>query len=149
MPWGTVEQTAYSELCGESMVKAYILINAPEGWHIPSKEEFVVLLGSIGANTEDFASGDMNYMNGLLAHDHYQNITGWTGWAVSGRATDGSWKSWNSLSARETSWWSSDISEGGYPWLIYHRRGDSGDSGISWTYQNEGWTVRCIRDTAK
>ena len=122
---------------------------APEGWHIPSKEEFVVLLGSIGANTEDFASGDMNYMNGLLAHDHYQNITGWTGWAVSGRATDGSWKSWNSLSARETSWWSSDISEGGYPWLIYHRRGDSGDSGISWTYQNEGWTVRCIRDTAK
>ncbi len=122
---------------------------APEGWHIPSKEEFVVLLGSIGASTEDFASGDMNYMNGLLAHDHYQNITGWTGWAVSGRATDGSWKSWNSLSARETSWWSSDISEGGYPWLIYHRRGDSGDSGISWTYQNEGWTVRCIRDTAK
>ena len=32
---------------------------APEGWHIPSKEEFVVLLGSIGANTEDFASGDV------------------------------------------------------------------------------------------
>lgn len=122
---------------------------APEGWHIPSKEEFIVLLSSIGASTEDFASADMNYMNGLLAHDHYQNITGWTGWAVSGRGTDGSWKSWDSLSARETCWWSSDISEGGYPWLIYHRRGDSGDSGISWTYQGEGWTVRCIRDTAK
>ena len=122
---------------------------APEGWHIPSKEEFIVLLSSIGASTEYFASADMNYMNGLLAHDHYQNITGWTGWAVSGRGTDGSWKSWDSLSARETCWWSSDISEGGYPWLIYHRRGDSGDSGISWTYQGEGWTVRCIRDTAK
>lgn len=119
---------------------------APEGWHIPSKEEFVTLLSSIGASTDDFAGGDLNYMNGLLAHDHYQNITGWTGWAVSGRSTDGSWKSWGSLSARETTWWSSDISDSGYPWLIYHRRGDSGDSGISWTYQNEGWTVRCIRD---
>lgn len=122
---------------------------APEGWHIPSKDEFITLLGSIGASTEDFPSGDMNYMNGLLAHDHYQNITGWTGWAVSGRATDGSWKSWNSLSARETTWWSSDISEGGYPWLIYHHRGDTGDSGISWTYQGEGWTVRCVRDAAE
>ena len=122
---------------------------APEGWQIPPREEFIVLLSSIGASTEYFASADMNYMNGLLAHDHYQNITGWTGWAVSGRGTDGSWKSWDSLSARETCWWSSDISEGGYPWLIYHRRGDSGDSGISWTYQGEGWTVRCIRDTAK
>lgn len=122
---------------------------APEGWHIPSKAEFVTLLETIGASTEDFASGDMNYLNGLLAHDHYQNLTGWTGWAVSGRATDGSWKSWNTLDARETTWWSSDISEGGYPWLIYHRLGDTGDSGISWTYQGEGWTVRCIRDDMK
>lgn len=122
---------------------------APEGWHIPSKAEFVTLLETIGASTEDFASADMNYMNGLLAHDHYQNWTGWTGWAISGRSTDGSWKSWDSLDARETAWWSSDISEENYPWLIYHRLGDSGDSGISWTYQGEGWAVRCIRDSLK
>lgn len=119
---------------------------APEGWHVPTKEELVTLLNSIGASTDDFASGDMNYMNALLAHDHYPNLAGWNGWAVSGRGTDGKWKGWSSLSARETTWWSSDISEGGYPWLIYHRKGDSGDSGISWTYQGEGWTVRCVRD---
>ena len=119
---------------------------APEGWHVPTKEEFITLLSSIGASTEDFASGDMNYLNALLAHDHYSNLTGWTGWAASGRATDGKWKGWQTLSARETSWWSSDISEGGYPWMIYHRNGDKGDSGISWTYQGEGWSVRCVRD---
>ncbi len=33
--------------------------------------------------------------------------------------------------ARETTWWSIDVSDSNYPWLLYHRRGDGGDSGIS------------------
>lgn len=122
---------------------------APEGWHVPTKAEFITLLETIGASTEDFASGDMNYMNGLLAHDHYANSTRWNGWACSGRNGDGTWKGWETLNARETTWWSVDVSDSNYPWLLYHRRGDGGDSGISWTHKYEGWQVRCVRDAAK
>ena len=122
---------------------------APEGWHVPSKAELMTLLESIGASTEDFAAGDMNYMNGLLAHDHYANSAGWNGWACSGRNGDGTWKGWDTLGARETTWWSIDVRDSNYPWLLYHRRGDGGDSGISWTHKYEGWQVRCVRDAGK
>ena len=67
----------------------------------------------------------------------------------SGRNGDGTWKGWDTLGARETTWWSIDVSDSNYPWLLYHRRGDGGDSGISWTHKYEGWQVRCVRDAGK
>jgi SH3-like domain-containing protein len=31
--------------------------------------------------------------------------------------------------------------------MIYSRRGDTGDGGISWSYANEGNPIRVVRDT--
>ncbi len=120
---------------------------APEGWHIPSKSEFLDLIAAVGGNTEDFGAS-LEFKNGLLAHDHYQNLYGWTGWSVNQRQNNGGWNTpGTTVGSHECGWWSSENSDAGYPWMIYSRRGDTGDGGISWTYAAEGYPVRLVRDT--
>jgi uncharacterized protein (TIGR02145 family) len=119
---------------------------APEGWHVPTKAEFITLIAAVGGNTDDFGAS-LEFKNGLLAHDHYQNLYGWNGWSVNQRGPNGDWNMpGTTIGRHECGWWSSENSDAGYPWMIYSRRGDTGDGGISWSYANEGNPVRVVRD---
>jgi uncharacterized protein (TIGR02145 family) len=120
---------------------------APEGWHVPTKAEFITLIAAVGGNTDDFGAS-LAFKNGLLAHDHYLNLYGWNGWSVNQRGPNGTWNMpGTTIGSHECGWWSSENSDAGYPWMIYSRRGDTGDGGISWSYPNEGNPVRVVRDT--
>ena len=120
---------------------------APEGWHVPTKAEFITLIAAVGGNTDDFGAS-LAFKNGLLAHDHYLNLYGWNGWSVNQRGPNGAWNMPGTTSgSHECGWWSSENSDAGYPWMIYSRRGDTGDGGISWSYSNEGNPIRVVRDT--
>jgi uncharacterized protein (TIGR02145 family) len=120
---------------------------APEGWHVPTKAEFITLIATVGGNTDDFGAS-LEFKNGLLAHDHYQNLYGWNGWSVNQRGPNGVWNMpGTTIGSHECGWWSSENSDAGYPWMIYSRRGDTGDGGISWSYANEGNPIRVVRDT--
>jgi uncharacterized protein (TIGR02145 family) len=120
---------------------------APEGWHVPTKAEYITLIAAVGGDTQDFGAS-LAFKNGLLAHDHYQNLYGWNGWSVNQRGPNGDWNMpGTTIGSHECGWWSSENSDAGYPWMIYSRRGDTGDGGISWSYANEGNTIRVVRDT--
>lgn len=111
---------------------------APEGWHIPSDDEWSILVKTLGDSTT--AGVKMKE----AGREHWQypgnNSSGFTGLPSGIREFDGSFGEWQ----YECYWWSKSESS---RWNAYNRRLNNTEYiSRQGNNKNSGFSIRCIKD---
>jgi uncharacterized protein (TIGR02145 family) len=123
---------------------------APEGWHIPTDEEWTILtdfLGWFAGEMMKTVEGWKDWLNYVYEEGYIirsgngNNSSGFTGLPGGYRYYNGEF---NGLGS-EGGWWSSSEDSDGNPWPLYlHDDGDVG--GCHGSNKEAGLSVRCLRD---
>lgn len=128
----------------------------PDGWHIPSDEEWKVLEGTVDTQ---YGVGDPEWNDfGLRGYDAGKRLKSNSGWYNNGNGTDDfGFKAlpggyWNAGAGgyfinldKAARWWSTTTSGSLYPWwrgLIYY----SDNMHRDFNDKNYGYSVRCLMD---
>lgn len=112
---------------------------APNGWHIPSDEEWTILLNYLGG--DDAAGNKMKYTNGWEDNGNGTNSSEFTG-LPAGTRYDGGLFYYKGF---KTYFWSATEDDTDYAWIrgLYNNYSDAHRSSSN---KNYGFSVRCIRD---
>jgi uncharacterized protein (TIGR02145 family) len=112
---------------------------APEGWHIPSSEEWSVLIKQLGGKRD--AGFRLKSTEGWWEHGNGNNESGFSAIPGGGLLCCGDF---NSLDKRAYWWTTSEYSEGvGYGIEVsYHKSNASGYDGV----KSACMSVRCVKD---
>jgi uncharacterized protein (TIGR02145 family) len=139
------DQVSYCTTYGRLYTLAAAKTACPDGWHLPSREEWEILSNFVGGNTEDrhlkATSGWNNNWNGL---DTY----GFT--ALPGGYYTNGFNGFSSVGS-EGNWWSSDESVNeGITYGIYRKiMGTEGaQNNYYWFGDNKNslFSIRCLQD---
>ena len=113
---------------------------APKGYHIPSKEEWSILIDNIGDDNYPFSTATkMKSTAGWNNIRNGSNSSGFAGLPGGRRFCSGTFYG----GGEESNWWISTGSEGGSEAM--NIRLDN-DNGYSWSDKGDGLSVRCLRD---
>jgi uncharacterized protein (TIGR02145 family) len=118
---------------------------APDGWHVPSDNEWSILIDFLGGN--DIAGKKMKSTSGwnkisLFKSGNGSNESGFTGLPGGYRDNDGSYYDIGTIGY----WWSSSESYSDYDaWNcnLYYNYGIASRDGY---FKENGLTIRCLRD---
>lgn len=111
---------------------------APQGWHVPTKEEWTSLTDYLGGNAS--AGTKMKSVQGWLANVNGTNMSGFSALPGGYRRADGHFGS----AGQYGYWWSSSpyITANAWSWIFYYN-----DNVIRTNHHKaSGLSVRCIRD---
>ena len=113
---------------------------APKGYHIPSKEEWSILIDNIGDDNYPFSTATkMKSTAGWNNIRNGSNSSGFAGLPGGRRFCSGTFYG----GGEESNWWISTGSEGGSEAM--NIRLDN-KNGYSWSDKGDGLSVRCLRD---
>ena len=117
---------------------------APEGWHVPSDAEWIVLINHLGS--ENSASEKIKSIEGwtnisFLKSGNGTNVSGFTGLPGGYRGSNGNYGTVGSHGY----WWSSSEASSTDAWCRYLYNFDSKAFRVKYS-KREGLSVRCIRD---
>ena len=112
---------------------------APEGWHVPSDEEWTTLIDYLGG--EDAAGIKMKSQNGCKANGNGTNESGFSGLSGGVRSISEAFGSVDS----DGYWWSSTENFASDAW-VRNLSCNSGDVGRGSWNKGYGFSVRCVRD---
>jgi uncharacterized protein (TIGR02145 family)/uncharacterized repeat protein (TIGR02543 family) len=129
----------------------------PEGWHLPTDDEWKILEGTVDSQ---YPVGDPEWDgNGIRGFDAGKNLKSTFGWNNNGNGTDlygfvalpggNLWKKYDSFGGLGNTgyWWSSSESTDLYAWnraLLY---GYEGSRRLNNSTYASGFSVRCLMDT--
>lgn len=116
---------------------------SPEGFHIPSKTEWDILISKLGGISE--AGGKMK-TTGITRwktpNGNATNDSGFSGLPGGNRDTVGSF---NNTIGLNGVWWSSTENDKANPWALA-LNGDDGTVQVGYFYKDNFFSVRCLRD---
>jgi len=112
---------------------------APEGWHIPSDEEWIQLTDNLGG--EEIAGYKMKSTNGWRGEGNGTNESGFSGLPGGYRDVNGDYYPIGDYGI----WWSSTEYSPRYAWNRFLHF-NSGIVYVNVYYKLNGFSVRCLRD---
>lgn len=134
---------------------AAVYSSCPEGWHVPTDDEWNILVGFIDPLYDPLGLGSQSGIAGgkmkstgteywLGPNIDATNETGFTGLPGGGRATS----PWSFYNLGETGYWWSSTPKQGDDSRAWYRAivTTSGDAGRGDTLKAEGYSIRCVRD---
>lgn len=113
---------------------------SPEGWHLPSDEEWAILIDYLGG--EDAAGGKLKSTSGLWESPNTgaTNSSGFSALPGSYRLTNGLFLYIGNYSH----WWSSTVSNN-WAWGLYLTF-DNDNASLGTSHKENGFSVRCLKD---
>tara|TARA_B100000508_G_C11435318_1_gene265703 strand:- start:637 stop:1206 length:570 start_codon:yes stop_codon:yes gene_type:complete len=111
----------------------------PEGWHIPTVEEWKKLISHLGGNKK--AGSKMRSLDKWRnAKTQFNNSSGFSAIPAPHRGTRGEVRN-----PRDARWWSSDIAPDPAAWAFILKPEDNTIEQLGF-YRVSGFSVRCIKD---
>ena len=112
----------------------------PDGWHIPTAEEWKTLITSQGDNR--FAGDKLKTANWKKLESSPNNKSGFSAVAAGEYDADAA-----SFSGKEelTSWWSSTV-ENKYMYTVFVLHYDASNVSVNTDFDTNGHSVRCVKD---
>lgn len=113
---------------------------APIGWHIPSDDEWTILINTLGG--EEFAGYKLKSFSGCMNYGNGKYKSGFSGLPGGCRFYDGSFSFFGNFGM----WWSS--TETDISWNGWYRSFDCNQDKVFRVESNkvEGLSVRCVKD---